>query len=250
MKILSAAGVHRICAVLCIFCMMFVLGTGNHAAYAQDTAKITASSEMDERGETVAISLDLSGNPGIWGLKFKVGYDHKALTLDSVKTGEVFAAGEVTQPESLDKEMYVFYASGDKLENISTDGTVVTMNFVIGKDASAGEYPLTVDVVQAINMAGEEVSIGATNGKITVQEPETEKPSSEESTTKEPTPEEPTSEEATTGETASEPTTSVSDNKVPGNVGTNDKLIAVIMIMLFVACATGFTFAKFYSKGR
>lgn len=265
MRKLSVAGLRKICAGLCIIGMMAMPGAWNHSTYAQDTAKISASSGMNERGETVVVSLDLSGNPGIWGLKLRVSYNQDALTLDSVRNGEIFADEEVVMPESLTKDKYVFYASAAAMENISANGCVVTLNFKIAGEAVYGEYPITVEIVQAINVAGEEVSLAAGNGKVTVKEPEpptTEEPSTEpesQEPSTEPTMEETTTvgKEITTAEptteaesTSVEETTTGSNGKVPGNVGTNDGMKAVMMCMLFVACATGFTFAKMYSKGR
>lgn len=113
MKMLRVADMRRICAGLCMFCLMAMSGIGNWTVYAD---------------------------------------------------------GELIYPESLNKERYVFYASGKELENISTDGCVVTLNFVIAGDAAYGEHSITVDVVQVINVAGEEVHMAAENGKVTIRE--------------------------------------------------------------------------------
>ncbi len=168
MKVHSAKSAKGICAVMCIICMMFMLYAGTVTVYAQDTAKIVTSSESVKKGETVAVSFELSGNPGIWGLKFRVGYAHEAMTLESVEIGGVFAKDEVTLSESLDRDKFVFYAAAYKLEDVSDNGTLITLNFVTKAKAEDGEYPVEVELVQVINVDGNDVSTEAEDGIITI----------------------------------------------------------------------------------
>ncbi len=128
MKKLSTKGTQRIMAILCVFCMMFMLCVETSVVYAQGKATITASSGTAEKGKTVAVSFQLSGNPGIWGMKFKVGYNHDVLTLKSAEVGNIFSKSEVSIPENLNKEKFVFYAEGKELENNSKNGTLITIN--------------------------------------------------------------------------------------------------------------------------
>lgn len=148
-------------------------------------------------------------------MKFKVGYNHEAMTLKSVKAGDVFAESEVITPVSLDREKYVFFASGDKLENILSNGTLVTLNFAINSDAAAGDHPVTVEVTQAINVNGDDVSVNTSDGIIKV------------------------------GNTAHQQT-----EKIQDAAATNDKLAVIAMVMMVTACTAGVTFAKYYRKGR
>lgn len=167
MKTLDRKGI-KVGAILCILCMVFTLLAGTQTAYAQGTAEIVAISSEVEKGGVVKISLNLSNNPGIWGLKFKVGYNHDAMTLKSATVGDVFAKSEVTLPESLDKEQFVFYASGDELKNNSKNGTLIVLEFQINNAAAASDYSITLELTQAINVDGDDVAVNMTNGKVTV----------------------------------------------------------------------------------
>lgn len=168
MKTQNAKGMKRLSAILCMICMMFALCAGTGTAYAQNKAGITVVSCETEKGNIVSVSVKLSNNPGIWGLKFKVGYNHDALTLKGMQVGNVFSAGEVIKPDSFDKEKFVFYASADALENITTNGTLVTLEFQVKDTAAAADYDITLELSQAINIDGEDVAVTLSNGKITV----------------------------------------------------------------------------------
>lgn len=159
----------RILAGLCILCMVCMTCFGTMTVHAAGDAKLTASECTAERGKTASVTLNLEGNPGIWGLKFKVGYDHSALKLTSVTNGTVFSGEEVVPPESLDKEQYVFVATADKLENVQADGEVVTLKFEVAEGAALTAHPVSVEITQAITVDGKEVSIAAKGGSVKVQ---------------------------------------------------------------------------------
>ena len=68
----------------------------------------------------------------------------------------------------------VFYASADKLQNITKDGNLVTLSFQVSSDASYEDYPVTVEITQVIDAEGNNVKVTAVNGKVTVQESNSE----------------------------------------------------------------------------
>lgn len=169
MKCRIINGIGKTLAVLCMtFCMLLLSFSTATTVNAQSAAKLTTSSVTAERGNTVAVTFALEENPGIWGLKYKVGYDHSALTLKSVTKGSIFEEGDVVLPDSLDREQFVFAAASKQLTDIKTNGTVVTLNFAVTNEAAAKAYPITLEVTQAINLAGEDVNIAAANGSVTV----------------------------------------------------------------------------------
>lgn len=161
-------GIRKIGAVLCILCILITAYVGYVTVSAQDSAKITTTSIISDNEEGVAnvkVSYKLSENSGIWGLKFKSDYNHEIMELKSVELGDVFKKEEVVLPEKLDKEQFVFCASADELEDVTTNGTLVTLIFEVKEGASVEEYPVTVDIVQAINVSGKDVNIEVTNNK-------------------------------------------------------------------------------------
>lgn len=171
MKQKNTSGFRKILAGLCVFCMMFMLcfGTGTMSVNAKESAKLTGSDCGTEKGKTASVTFNLEGNPGLWGLKFKVSYDHSALRLTSVTNGTVFSEGDVVSPENLDKEQYVFLATSGELEDISANGVVVTLNFQVTDEAAIQTYPIAAEITQAINVDGDDVNIAVEKGNITVK---------------------------------------------------------------------------------
>ena len=218
--ILNQKNIRKISAVLCSICMMFMICTYSLTVYAQNAPEIKVSSGTVERGKTVDVTFELSGNTGIWGMKFKVDYNHQAMTLKEIKIGDVFAEDEVTLPDSYDKERLVFYASANGLENITKDGKLVTLSFEVSSDASYEDYPVTVEITQVIDVEGNEVDANAVNGKVTVQESNSEKPDGE----------------------------GTSSGVVDSGVQTNDTIMPVIAVMVFLAGAACIVFVKYYKK--
>lgn len=168
-------GIRKRVAVLImtVFCVLAAAFPAALRADAQGSAKITASVCTARRGDTVTIALTLEDNPGIWGLKLRAEYDHAALSLLSVENGGMFSDSEAVWPqesgERTDSQKYVFLACADQLENNTKNGDVVTLMFSVAKGAPAGEYPVALEVVQAINADGEEVSVAVQNGAVTVK---------------------------------------------------------------------------------
>lgn len=147
--------------------MFLCVGFGNNIIYASGGAVLEASSTVTEKDKAV-VDIDLKGNTGIWALKFKVGYNHLALKLKSVQNGEVFSKGDITEPEKLDKDEYVFLASSNSVKNIENSGTVVRLNFKIVDYALEGDYPIKVTLVQAIDAKGNVVDMDTEDGNVNV----------------------------------------------------------------------------------
>lgn len=168
MKWKNTNGIRRIPVVLCMLCMLLVSPAVSLTVNADSDAKLTASSTAAERGETVPVILYLQGNPGIWGLKLKVNYDHSALSLQSVTEGNIFEESDVVLPGNLSREQFVFVAASNNLEDITADGTMATLHFLVKDGAEAGDYPIDIEMTQAINLAGEDVKIGVEGGGVTV----------------------------------------------------------------------------------
>ena len=125
---------------LVIFVLSYIVPEGNNV-YAKSGTSLVASSATTEK-DKAAINIDLKDNSGIWALKFKVFYDHTKLKLNSTQNGKVFASGDITLPESLDKDDFVFLASSNSLKDIEKNGTVITLHFKAKSYATEGKYPI------------------------------------------------------------------------------------------------------------
>lgn len=158
----------RCSVVLIMVLTLLFVSAAIMPAGAAEPAKLKTDTCIADRKTTVKVNVSLENNPGIWGLKFKVDYDHSAFKLLSADCGTVFTKTDITEPENLEKESYVFLGCAGAIEDIKTDGTVITLTFQVAKDAEVKDYPVSVTVSQAVNAAGNEVDIAAQNGKITV----------------------------------------------------------------------------------
>lgn len=170
MIIINIDKLKRALAAICFSCMLLACFAGSVQVSAQSSTTLTATTVSAERGSVVSVNVALNGNPGIWGIKFKVGYDRSALTLSSVSNGTVFADDEVTLPQTMTKEQYVYYACSNELENVTANGTVVTLKFQVSENAKFSTYPITVSLTQAVNTSRKNVSMDTQNGAVTVVE--------------------------------------------------------------------------------
>lgn len=167
-KRFCGAGVTRLLAAISLLCLLWLMCAVPTAAV--DGAAVTVSSCTVERGSTAAVSLDLSGNPGIWGIKLRVHYNHSILTLNAVTAGNVFEKGEMMLSADLNKNPYIIVANGNELENKTANGAVVTLHFTVDGNAAFGSYPVTVEVSQVNNVNGDRISVAGNAGSVTVAE--------------------------------------------------------------------------------
>ena len=152
--------------LLIVFTLLCIVAPSG-VAYAKSDSSLVASSVTTERNKA-SVNIDLKGNTGIWALKFKVGYDHSALKLTSAQNGKVFSDNDVTMPDSLDKDEFVFLASSNSLKNIETSDTVLTLIFKTVDYALEGKYPIKLTLVQAIDVDGNVTNMGTKDGAVTV----------------------------------------------------------------------------------
>lgn len=153
--------------ILLIVFTLLCIAVSSGVAYAKSDLSLVASSVTTEK-DKASVNIDLKGNTGIWALKFKVGYDHSVLKLTSVQNGKVFSDNDVTMPDALDKDEFVFLASSNSLKNIETSDTVLTLNFKTVDYALEGKYPIKLTLVQAIDVEGNVANMGTNDGAVIV----------------------------------------------------------------------------------
>lgn len=157
----------KILIVLLTVLTLLCIAPEKNVAYAKDNENLTASS-VTTKDDRAAVDVELKENDGIWALRFKIGYDHSALKLESVKNGDLFSDGDVTMPDKLDKEEFVFMASSNSLKNIEGYGTVATFNFKTVDYAPEGKYPIKLTLIQAIDVDGNVIEMDTVDGVVTV----------------------------------------------------------------------------------
>lgn len=153
--------------ILLIVFTLLCIAVSSGVAYAKSDLSLVAVSVTTERNKA-SVNIDLKGNTGIWALKFKVGYDHSVLKLTSAHNGKVFSDNDVTMPDALDKDEFVFLASSNSLKNIETSDTVLTLDFKTVDYALEGKYPIKLTLVQAIDVEGNVANMGTNDGAVIV----------------------------------------------------------------------------------
>ncbi len=123
-------------SVILIFCLTVICAP---MVSADDAPVITVSQKSAVPGDSVAINVDISGNTGIMAMAFGIKYDADAFTFAG------FAEGYISEP-SISNDAAVglvrFVSCEDK--NVSTNGTIVTVNFTVNDTASPKNHRIRI----------------------------------------------------------------------------------------------------------
>ncbi|MCI5938080.1 MAG: SH3 domain-containing protein [Eubacterium sp.] len=171
MKISKRSGVCRLLAMFCAVVVLTVSALADTTVLAGAETKegtLSVSSKTVERGDKFYITVDLKNNPGIWGMKFRIGYDHSALTLTSVQNGNVFGDEDVSWSTDLNKEESVYLAYLNTLQNNTANGTVLKLEFTASNTAEFKPYIISLKIDQAINVKEEDIAVQANDGAVSV----------------------------------------------------------------------------------
>ena len=94
--------------------------------------KVDASETMAKVGDVITVALNIENNPGVAALLFEIDYDKEAFELVSMTNGNVF--DEVIENLA---EANLFWVNA---KNVTKNGTLATLEFVVTEKATAGEY--------------------------------------------------------------------------------------------------------------
>lgn len=156
------------CAWICILCVIFLLFGNAVKAQAAGSGHIYGSSVIAEPGEEITVSFAISENPGIWGLKCAINYNNAVMTLKSASAGTVFPEGEITMPEDLARNPFVFLFTRNAISNNTANGVILSLTFAINADAPLTDYSVNISISQAINVDEQDLELTTANGKITL----------------------------------------------------------------------------------
>ncbi|MCF0229852.1 MAG: leucine-rich repeat protein, partial [Parasporobacterium sp.] len=98
----------------------------------------SVSTVKGRTGKEVTVPVVLTGNTGIAGFSFAIGYDQNKLTLKSITAGNVISAGQVSVYENI--------VNWYTLDNVREDGVVLNLVFEISESAPEGITPVTVSL--------------------------------------------------------------------------------------------------------
>ena len=126
-------------------------------AFASGALTINAAEVECFAGESVSIDVSIADNPGFMYMRATLQYDNDVLNLESVTNGTVctdFQHGT----------SFIWDADN----NITAQGTLLTLNFSVGADAQPNRYEIVFNVRECYNYDEEDVEFSVTNGAITV----------------------------------------------------------------------------------
>jgi len=132
--------------------------------------QIIVSSVTANRGKQVKVSISLKNNPGIASATLRVKYNSDAMTLigveDAGNLGTTVHSDQFTNP-------YVLNWVNDTItENITYNGEIVTLTFLIADDATFGAYAVNVYYDYAnydiYNVDAQKVKLYSVDGTVNV----------------------------------------------------------------------------------
>jgi len=115
---------------------------------AEGTPKITISNASAITGNEIEVTVDLSNNTGFANLGVEVGYNPEIMTLTNVVSNP--AVGGVFTPGPR-YTMNPFNLTWNSAGNITYNGNLATLTFIVDKNALEGIYPITVDYYKGVN---------------------------------------------------------------------------------------------------
>lgn len=123
---------------------------------------LSVSGRTAKAGGTVSVTISLANNPGIAALAFRVSYPKGAMTLESAVAGELFGSATLNTSTG----MFLF----DNADDVTENGTLLTLTFKVSDMAALGEYRISVEMISCNNAAEERVVICGGQANIEVRD--------------------------------------------------------------------------------
>ena len=132
---------------------------------------VQAPGESVLSGDTVQMTVDLSDNPGIAGMKFDLHYDTQVLTLTGVEKCGMFEAGSfITSGDLSMMPLCVLWDDATAAAGHTDSGTVLTLTFTV-KDTvpdCTTRVSLTFDPYDMMDMQLEPVASATYDAELTI----------------------------------------------------------------------------------
>ena len=132
------------CWVLALVLLaQLIPGTLPNAAAVVDPITISLSDVCGSAGDTLTVTASVSRNAGFAGFTFLADYDASALTLTGITQGAVLDSADPSGLSTNVSRNIMNWATSD---NITGNGTLLTLTFTVNADAAPGTYPVTLTV--------------------------------------------------------------------------------------------------------
>lgn len=127
-----------------ILIAVFSIGAVNITA-ADNVATISVDTVSCEKGETIAVNVNISNNPGVIAMHMKIGYDSTKLRLVSaVDNGLLGERTSIFSRNTTQNPYVLMWEDSLSPTNYSSDGALATLTFEVLETAKSGETPITV----------------------------------------------------------------------------------------------------------
>ncbi len=153
--------------VFCLILSVLVLACAV-PVYAAGTASAAVEDVSGAAGQSVAVNVNISGNPGLASWMFELSWDSSVLTLTSEpKLGSAFSDGTMLFKNNGGGKASVLWFAAT---NNSSNGAMFTLSFSIASTAASGNYEISVttDASNTIDENGKPVTVKGSTGHVTV----------------------------------------------------------------------------------
>ncbi len=136
--------------------------------YLKTVTNISVESVKGCAGNTITVDVVIDNNTGILAAALNINYD-SALTLIDAEGGEALSSLTLTKPGSFTNPCTFAWDGINDVD--ATNGTILTLTFVISEEAVVGEtYGITVSYTEGnvIDGAFENIELATINGEVTV----------------------------------------------------------------------------------
>ena len=170
-------------------------------ALAASTAQVSISSGSVKAGDTVDLTVELTGNPGMAAYMLYIYYDTEAFTVDPAKgisAGSDFAGGILLGNDLTTARKNSDEPVGDSSKdgvlalwcnstgtNTTKNGKILTIRLQAKDTAANGSYTVSLgyDADNTVNEDGGKVALAVTGGTVTVTGGTADKPDDDETDT-------------------------------------------------------------------
>ncbi|MBR3965890.1 MAG: S-layer homology domain-containing protein [Clostridia bacterium] len=161
----------RIRALSALFAFLMCFSCFASFSIAASTATLTAVSSEVTSGDTVTVTLTMSGNTGVAGLNVRLEYDSDVLTPISVDTGSALSGKSVTS----NFDAPTFKASSElitfilvNMSDIRSNGSFFTVTFKAKDFDEETMSAISIECIDASNQNGDDVSVRCISGSVKV----------------------------------------------------------------------------------
>ncbi|MCR5484006.1 MAG: hypothetical protein K6F09_00270 [Clostridiales bacterium] len=162
--------INRLTALLTA--LILIISSSVIYTSAETGGLLSAENVSGKAGETVAVPIILSDNPGIIAIRLSVKYDNTKLKLLSAEDGGLLGQGHALFCNDITIDPYVLlWEDSLSTTDYTESGTLATLTFEILKDAPAGntEIEVILDSDSTFDHDLELVTINTADGYVTIK---------------------------------------------------------------------------------